>query len=124
MIGLGQPEAAEQLALRHARQVFLPLLLAAVGVDRRHGERALGVARRAEGGVDALQLAHDETEGDVADAGAAVALEVGAEEAQLAEFAHHCRVEMLAAVPLLDARHELLLRVGARGVAHHALLRR
>jgi hypothetical protein len=54
--GLGQAEAATHSPLR-ARQVFLPLAFAAVGVDRVHDERALHAHRAAVAAVDALDLA-------------------------------------------------------------------
>src|SRR4029450_5352837 len=123
MVGFGQPEAPEQLALCHPRKVFLPLFLAAVRIDRCHGQRRLDAAPRAKGRIDALELAHDETEGHVADARATVSFQWRAQEAQLSELAHDRRIEIFAAVPVLDTRHELALRVLARRVANHALFR-
>ena len=74
-----------------------------------------------ERGVDALEFAHDQAVGDVADAGAAVTLERRAEEAEFAHLAHHFAVEGFVAVPVADARREFFLRVLARGVADHPL---
>ena len=55
-------------------------------------------------------------------AGAAVALDGRAEEAERAHLVEDLAVELLVAVRLDDARHQLLLAVGARAVAHHALV--
>ena len=117
VIGFGQAEAAEQFARGHARQILLTLFLAAIGVNRRHRQRGLHAARRAERRIDALEFAHDETVGDIADAGAAVAFERRAEKTELAHLAHHLDVEGLVAVRVQDARHQLFLRVLARRVA-------
>src|SRR5207249_8488188 len=51
-----------------------------------HDEAALHRGARAQPRVAALELLHDEPVGDVAEPGAAVALEGGAEDAQLAEL--------------------------------------
>ena len=75
-VGLGQAEAADRLAAGHRRQPALLLRLGAVGVDRVHAQRALHRDEAAQAGVAALELLHDQPVGDVAEAGAAVALEV------------------------------------------------
>ena len=79
--------------------------------------------RRAVAGIDALDLARDQPVGDVAEAGAAVFLRDGrAEEAERAHLAHDLAVEALLAIGREHAREQLVLRIAARGVAHHALL--
>ena len=79
---LGEPEAADHLALRHPRQPLLLLLLAAVPVDRAHRERALHRDERAQPGVAGLELQGGEAVLHGAAAGASVALEVHAEHAE------------------------------------------
>jgi len=72
VVGLGQPEATDALAARERGQVLAPLGLAAVREDREHDERALHAHHRAVAGIDALDLARDETVADVVQPGAAV----------------------------------------------------
>src|SRR5204863_3192722 len=73
-IRFGQPEAADQLALRELRQELLPLRLGAELEDRQHDQRALHAHHRAEAGIDALDLARDEAVAHVIEAGTAVLL--------------------------------------------------
>src|SRR5207248_11717025 len=55
-VRLRQPEAADSLAPRHARQPLLLLLLGAVGPDREHRQRSLHGDEAAESRVARLQL--------------------------------------------------------------------
>src|SRR5690606_37249711 len=71
-VGLGQSEAADQFARRHAGQEPHALLLRAKGVDRIHGQRRLYAHGRAVAAVDRLDLTRDQAIGDVADARTAV----------------------------------------------------
>ena len=122
MVGLGQAEAADDLAGRELRQIFAALRLGAVGIDRIHHQRGLHRHRRAVAGIDALELARDQAIGDIAEPGAAVFLRDGrAEQAELAHLGQHVGIVFLLAVGLDDARHQVVLRKAARGVAHHAL---
>ena len=122
VVGLGQPEAAEQFAGRHLRQIFAALRLGAVGIDRLHGERGLHRHRRAETGIDALELARDQPVTDIAETGAAVFLRDGrAQQSELAHLAEDRRIGLAVAIGGEDARKQLLLRIIARGIAHHAL---
>ena len=122
VVGLGQAETAEQLGGRHPGQVFAALRLAAVGVDRLHGERGLHRHGGAEAGIDPLQFARDQPVADVIEAGAAVFLRNGrAEQPERAHLALDRRVVALVAVGFDHTRQQLLLRIVARGVAHHAL---
>ena len=122
-IGLGQAEAADPLAGGELGQVFLALVLVAIGVDRIHHQRGLHRVHRAIAGIDALDLARHEAIGDVARIGAAIFLRQG--DADQAEFAHlveDVAVGLLFQIGLGDARQQLVLRIGARGVADHALV--
>ena len=121
MVGLGQAEAADDLAGREPRQVFLALLLGAVGVDRMHDQARLHRHRRAVAAIDALHFARDQAVGDVVGAGAAIAVDGGAEQAERAQLVHDLAIELLVPVRLQHPRHQLVLGIAARGVAHHAL---
>src|ERR1700694_5829933 len=68
-------------------------------------------------------LAHGKAVGHVAEAGAAIFLrDGGAQEPERAHLVHDRAVELLLAEGRDDARHELLLGVGARGIAHLAFV--
>ena len=87
-----------------------------------HHQRGLHRHGRAVAGIDALDLARDQPVGDIAEPGAAVFLRNGgAEQAERAHLGHDRAVEPLLAVGQQHARHQLVLRIAARGVAHHAL---
>src|SRR5229473_49389 len=59
MVGLGQPEASDKLALSHLGDVPLLLLLRAGRINRVHRERALDRGEGAQAGVGRLQFLHD-----------------------------------------------------------------
>ena len=122
MVGLGEADADDPFAFRQLGQVLLPLLLGAVGVDGVHAQARLDAQTRAIGRIHALELAGDEAVGHVVDSGAAVALERRAQESQRPHLGHDLTVEALVAMGLQDARHQLVLGVGPRAVANHALL--
>lgn len=65
---------------------MLFLLVGAVGEDGVHDEGALDGDEAAEAGVAAFEFLHNEAVFDVVEAGAAVAFEVGSEEAEAGEF--------------------------------------
>src|SRR5205814_9652188 len=81
---------------RHRGEPALPLLPAPPAPDGEHGERALHRGHRAQPRVARLELLHDEPVGAVGEPGAAVALQVRAEEAELA----HARDERARELPL------------------------
>src|SRR5207249_11609914 len=87
-----------------------------------HDEAALHRGARAQPRVAALELLHDEPVGDVAEPGAAVALEGGAEDAQLAELGDQRDRKRAGAMMLGDDRDELRLDPVAHGVADHPLV--
>ena len=84
--GLSQAEATDRLAGLQLGQPALFLLLRAVGQDGIHHQRALHGDEAAQAGIAALQLLHDQAVLDVAHAGAAIAFEIGAQEAEPAQF--------------------------------------
>ena len=71
-VGLGQPETSDQFTAGEARQIFAPLFLAAIGVDRVHHEAGLHTHHAAIAGVDPLHLARDQAIGDIASTNAAI----------------------------------------------------
>ena len=76
----------------------------------------------AQAGVAALELLHDQAVGDVVHARAAVALEVGAEDAQLGQLGHELHREGAGAEVLLDERQEAPLDELRHGAAGEPLL--
>ena len=122
-VRLGQAEAADPFARGELGQIFLALVLVAIGIDRVHHQRGLHRIHRAIAGIDALDLPRHKAIGDVACIGAAIFFRQG--DADQAEFAHlveDVAVDLLFQIGLGDARQQFILRIGARGVADHALV--
>ena len=122
-IGLGEAEAADPFAGGEFRQVFLALVLVAIGIDRMHHQRRLHRIHRAVAGIDPLDLARHQAVGDVAGVGAAIFFrQRDADQAEFAHLVENLAVGLLFQIRLGDARQQLVLRIGARGVADHALV--
>ena len=121
-VGLGQPEAAEHLAGGHPRQPLLLLLLGAPAVDRVHRQRALHGHEAAQPRVDGLQLAAGDAVRRRGHPRAAVALEVHAEQPELAERRPEVVGQRARVVPVGDVGRELGVGEGAHRVADVALL--
>ncbi len=121
-VGLGQAEAAEDFAQRHLGQVFLLLLLAAEGVDGIHAQAGLHADEGAHAAVAALQFLGHQAVLDGRHAGAAVALEAGSVEAELAHGLDQLFGEASVAVALLDDGDEVLFDEQAGVVADEALV--
>ena len=116
-VGLGQAEAADELAGGHARQPALLLLVGAELPDREHRERALDRDEAAQPAVGRLELAARDAVVRRARARAAVAAEVHAEQAELADRRREvARRQRAVLVPLLDVREHAV-----RGEAPHGL---
>ena len=122
MIGLGEAEATDCLAGRHPGQPLALLLLRPVTPDRVHGQRALDGSRAAQPGVARLELAARHAIGDRPGARAAVASQVHAEHAQLAEFRHDVTRQHARLEPVCDVRQHPVADEGAHGVADEPLL--
>ena len=106
-VGLGQPEAAEDLARAETGQPALLLLLAAPALDRAGDERGLDRDDGAGGAVGAADLLDDQPVADVVEAAAAVLLgDRRSEVAHLAELRCELDVEALGAVVLADPRDD------------------
>ena len=121
-VGLGEPEAADDLAAREPGEVLLALRLVAVGADGVHDEARLDADGGAIAGIDPLDFPGDQAVAHVSGAGAAVPVDGGPEQSALPHLAHDRPVEALGAVRFEDAGHQRALRIVARRVADHALL--
>ncbi len=114
-VGLGQAEAAHQLARRELRQIFPFLLLRAVGIDRIHHQRGLHAHHRAVAGIDPLDFARHQPIGDVARARAAILFRHGhAQQPKLAHLAENCAVGLFLQIGVHNARAEFPARNRAR----------
>ena len=87
-----------------------------------HDKARLHAHRRAIAAVDPLDLARNQTVGNVVNAGAAITFDGRAEKAERSHFVHDLAVEALVPIGFEHARQQLFLAVGARAVAHHPLL--
>ena len=88
-----------------------------------HDQRGLHAHRRAVARIDALDLARHQAVGRVVGGGAAVFLgQGGAQQAKRAELVHDLAIELLVAVGLQHARHQLVLAVVAGRIADRDLL--
>src|SRR5215216_1599808 len=123
-VGLGQAEAADHLAGGHGRQPAPLLLLGAVAPDRVHGQGALDRDEAAGPGVAGLQLQAGQAVADGVGAGAAVALQVHAEQAQVAELLGQLAGQLAALEPAGDLGQHPVGDEAAGGVADQPLLLR
>ena len=104
------------------REPVVFLLVGAEGVDRVHDERRLHADEAAHAGVATLEFLHDEAVFHVRHAGAAVAVEVRAEEAEFAHLWHELAREAAFAVALFDDGDEVVFDELAGGIAREALV--
>jgi len=88
-----------------------------------HHQRGLHRIHRTVAGIDALDFARHQAIGDIARIGAAIFFrQRDADQAELAHLVEDLAIGLFLEVSLGDARQELVLRIGARGVADHALI--
>src|ERR1019366_10536403 len=123
-VGLGEAEAADDLALGHLGQELRLLLFGAERVDRVHDERPLHARERPDARIPALELLHGQAVADVAQPRAAVALEVAAEEPELGDLRHTLRGERPALPVLADGREDARVAALPDAVADRALFGR
>ena len=93
-------------------------------MDRLHRQRALHGHERAQPAVDGLELRAGEPVLDRAAARAAVALQVHAQDPEVAELAHQGPIPVPALVQLRDAGRDALRGPGRDPLADGELLRR
>ena len=86
-----------------------------------HAEAALHRDETAERGVSALELLHDQAVFDIAQAGAAVAMEIGPEEAEVSDRTGQLVGKSAVAEVLRDLRNELVLDELTRCLANEQL---
>ncbi len=122
MIRLGQPETPDRLPGGHRRQPALLLCLGAERVDRVHAERSLDRDHRAQAAVGAFEFLADQAVGDVVEAGAAIALQIGAEHAEFGHARDELPRKLLARVVRLDDWQRLALDELTDGGADGALV--
>ncbi len=115
--GSVRPKQPSFLAALQGGEPGLLLLVAAEGVDGIHDQGGLHADERAHAGVAALHLLHDQAVFDVRHAGAAVAFEAGAEEAEVGHGLDQFAGEAAGAVALLDDGDEVVFDELAGGVA-------
>src|ERR1019366_939022 len=106
--GFGQSEAAEFFAFGESGQPGVLLFIGTEGVNGIHDESGLHADKTAETRVAAFQFLHDEAVFDVGHAGAAVALEIGAEEAELAHYGYKFARKALGAKTPFDDGNEVV----------------
>ncbi len=122
VIGLGQGERAELFQPRHPRQPPLLLLLGAEQRDRLHRQPGLDPEERAEAAVAAVELHVQEPGRGRVEAGAAVAVDVVADDPELAEAADQ-RPGHLGTLPVAaDHRQHLIVYEHAHPAQQFELL--
>ena len=121
-VRLGEAEAAELFAGGELRQPVVLLLVGSEGEDGIHDQRRLHADETAHAGVAALEFLHDQAVLDIGHAGAAIAVKVGAEEAELAHLRDEFAREAPFAIALFDDGDEVIFDELARCVASQALV--
>ena len=106
--GSVSPKQPIAVAGRQPGQPFLLLLLGAVAPDREHGQRALHRHEAAQAAVAGLQFQTGQPVADRVGACAAVAGQVHAEQAELAEFRREFLGRHLVLEPLRDVRADVV----------------
>ena len=104
------------------RQPALFLLLASVGQNRIHHQRALHADETAQPGVAPLDLLHQQSVLDVAHAGAPIAFEIRAEETEASHLRDQLARETRLAEAVADQRQHPLVHELARRLAHQQFL--
>ena len=84
-VRLGQPEASDDVTGGHRGQPLVALFLTAPAVDREHRQRPLHRHEAAQTAVDRLEFLAHQPVGDGRRAAAAVALQMHAQQAELAQ---------------------------------------
>src|SRR6185295_9768318 len=121
-VRFGEPEAGDELALRHSRQILLLLRLAPEGVDRVHAQARLDRDETADAGVTPLELLADESVAHRVEARTAIALEVHAEQAELCKLRHDLAREAVFFEAFRDDRQHLFIDEARHRISHHLFL--
>jgi hypothetical protein len=121
MVRSVSPETPDRLPGGHRRNSAASVPRSE-GVDGVHAERSLHGHHRPQAAVGAFELLADEAVGDVVEAGAAIALQIGAEHAELGHARDELPRELLARVMRLDDRQRFALDEVTNGGADGALI--
>ena len=121
-IGLGQTKAADGLAFLHIGQPAVLLSIRAIGVNRIHHQRALHGNETAQAGIAALNLLHDQAVLHAVHAGAAVAIEIGPEEAQFSNLRNQFRRQTPFAKPIAGKGNHAFVHEPPGGLPDHEFL--
>ena len=121
-VGLGQPEAADRVAVVHRRQPALLLLLGAPAPDREHRERALHRDERANARVAGLELEARQPVGDGARARAGRSPRGACRRGRARDLLRELARQDALLEPLADVGHDPLAHEPAHGVADRLLL--
>ncbi len=117
----GEAEAADGFALLQEGEPFIFLRVATEGVNRIHDERALHGNEAAQAGIAALKFLRHEAIGNVGHACAAVAVEIGAEKAELAELRNEMHWKRGFAAVFFDDGNDFVFDEFASGLSHEFL---
>ena len=121
-VGLGEAEAADGAAGGHLGKPARLLLLAAVGPDREHRERALHGHERPQAAVTGLELLGRDPVCERGCSRAAVATKVHSEQPELCQSRDELARERPCLEVLRDHGQRLLANEGAHRVADQALI--
>ena len=115
--GSVRPKQPMALPSWSKREPFVFLSVAAVGEDRVHHQAGLNGDETAQAGIAALEFLVHQAVSDVGHAGAAIALQVRAEEAELAELRDEVHRESGFAIVFFDDGEDFVVNELARGLA-------
>src|SRR6266478_7167624 len=121
-VRFSQSEAAELFALLHRGEPGVFLLVRAEGINWIHYQRRLHADKRAHAGISAFQFLRDQSVFHVRHAGAAIAVQRGAEESEIGHRLNEFAREAPGAVALLNDRYEIVFNEAARRIAHQAFV--
>ncbi len=121
-IRFGQPEAADRSSRLQFGQPSGFLFVRSVLEDRVHHERALHGDEAAQAGIAALDLLHDEPVFHIAHAGAAVALEIRAQESELSHFGNQFSWKPAFAETIPNYRRDSFVDKPPGRLPHHEFL--
>ena len=122
VVGFGEAKTTDPLACCQFGQIFLTLLLRAVGVYGVHDQGALHTHGAAIATVHTLYLARHQAVADIVQTGAVVAVNGATQETHLAKLVHDLTVKGLVAGGLKHAGLQALLTEGVCGLGNSALV--
>jgi hypothetical protein len=118
-VRLGETEAADHFTLGHARQPLLFLLFAAEGIDGIHAQARLHGDEAAQARIAAFEFLADQAIGDAVEAGAAVAVEGAAEQAEFRYAGDQFTGKAFVFEAIADDGQDLVIDEAGDRVLHH-----